>query len=45
MASFISGLDNLSNGVAGDPLNELIEPTRIKFVIMGGEVVKTELPK
>lgn len=31
--------------VAGDPLKEITELKRVKFVMKGGEVVKNELPK
>src|SRR5262249_19529419 len=31
--------------VAGDPLKDISELKRVKFVMKGGEVVKSELPK
>jgi imidazolonepropionase-like amidohydrolase len=31
--------------VAGDPLKDINELKRVKFVMKGGEVVKNELPK
>ena len=31
--------------VAGDPLKDISELKRVKFVMKGGEVVKNELPK
>jgi len=38
-------LDNLSNGVAGNPLKDISELKQVKFVIKGGEVVKDEITK